>query len=684
MTYCARHQARALGIILSVVALVIMHPVSADAAPDTGVVGTPWTWGGNDFGQLGDGTTTDRLTAGTVNGIDDVVDLHGGREHVIALRSDGTVWVWGSNVEGQLGLGTTGNRSTPVRVGSLSDVVAVETGHNFSLALTADGDVWSWGLNSDGQLGDGTTTMRRSPVRVTGLDDAIAIAAGRDMSYAIRADRTVVAWGRNAEGQLGDGTTVMRRAPVPVSGLTGVTHVAGGRDHGLAVRDDRTVWAWGANDYGQVGDGSTVDRTTARQVQTDAVDVAGGAHHSYALLSDGRVSSWGRNYRANLGDGTTTMRTRPVTVLGVTDAVSLGSGRDSGVVVRAGGQVQVWGHNAYGQLGDGTTTNRTSAVTVPGVSGAVKAGGGGSAYLVVLIGTTTAPVNEAPTADIAVSCDALACTFDGSGSTDSDGVIAGYTWDFGDGGTSTDEEPDHTYTEAGSYEVTLTVTDDDGAVDTTARQLDVSGEDPTVPVSFRAGSGNDRNTQQASVVVPALVQTDDRLLLVVTTNRAATAATPAGWTLLGTQSDGAEVRSWLFTRVATAANAGSTVTVQLDAYSKTSTVLLAYADAGAPTAESSFEQGSSASHVAPSVAGSHGAGSAVVRLWVDKASTAHTWATPAAHVQRATTAGSGSGMLTAMSADLIQPAAGGVATLSATSGLSSSKAIAWTAVLPPE
>ena len=104
-----------------------------------------------------------------------------------------------------------------------------------------------------------------------------------------------------------------------------------------------------------------------------------------------------------------------------------------------------------------------------------------------------------------------------------------------------------------------------------------------------------------------------------------------------------EVRSWLFTRVATTSDVGTSVTVPLDAYSKTSTVLLAYADAGAPTAASSFEQGSSASHLAPSVAGSHEAGSAVVRFWVDKASTAHTWTTPATHVQRATTAGSGSG-----------------------------------------
>ena len=190
---------------------VAVAPTATAAAPP----GTPWTFGENSFGQLGNGTTTTRRTAAPVTGLNGVIDLHGGREHEVALKSNGTVWTWGSNVEGQQGRGNTANALVPTQVTSLgTDNVAVETGHNHTMVLKSNGTVWEFGLNSDGQLGDGTTTMRRSPVQVAGLNDAVGIAAGRDMSYAIRANGQLWGWGRNDEGQLGDGTTTRRLAPV--------------------------------------------------------------------------------------------------------------------------------------------------------------------------------------------------------------------------------------------------------------------------------------------------------------------------------------------------------------------------------------------------------------------------------------------------------------------------------------
>jgi alpha-tubulin suppressor-like RCC1 family protein len=107
----------------------------AVAAPGAGVL---WSWGSNSFGQLGNGaTSTSPAPPAAVSGLSDVVDVHGGREHVAALTSSGSVFTWGSNVEGQLGLGDAVNRSRPTRVTvpcAAGQVTAVETGHNSTLA----------------------------------------------------------------------------------------------------------------------------------------------------------------------------------------------------------------------------------------------------------------------------------------------------------------------------------------------------------------------------------------------------------------------------------------------------------------------------------------------------------------------------------------------------------------------
>ncbi len=81
--------------------------------------------------------------------------------------------------------------------------------------------------------------------------------------------------------------------------------------------------------------------------------------------------------------------------------------------------------------------------------------------------------NTPPTADFSSTCELLACSFT-NGSTDSDGSIASWSWYFGDGMTSTAQSPSHSYASDGSYEVTLTVTDDGGASDTTSQTVTVN------------------------------------------------------------------------------------------------------------------------------------------------------------------------------------------------------------------
>jgi alpha-tubulin suppressor-like RCC1 family protein len=678
---------RRMAAARAVVALAVLAAPLAVAGNAAGAAapGTLTTWGSNAFGQLGNGTTSATpVGPGAVAGLTDVVDVHGGREHVVALTADATVYTWGSNKEGQLGLGDSSNRSTPTVVPGLcpgSQVTAVETGHNSTLALCGDGTVWAWGLNADGQLGDGSTTLRRSPVRVSGLTDAVAIAAGRDMAYAVRAGGTLVAWGDNQYGELGNGSTVDSSTPVAVPALTNVAGIAGGRNHALALLADGSVRAFGANTYGQLGDGSTVNRSTAVPVlglSSRVVEVIAGAHHSYALRDDGQVLSWGRNYRDELGNGSTAASTRPVSVTGVSSAASIGSGRDHGLAVMTDGTVMAWGYNANGQLGDGTTTNRSVAVVVPGVSGATKAGGGGGEYSVVLGGQVG---NRPPTARAAVTCHQLACTFDGSASTDPDGTITDYSWDFGDGSAlGSGPTLTHQFAAVGSYTVTLTVTDDAAASGRAVSTVSVSD----ASIVFRGARTFDGSTVRPTVTVPTQAAPGDQLLLFLTTGRAATAATPAGWTLQRSVSDGTDVRGWVFSRIAVIGTAGSTVAVPLDATSKASATILAYGGAGQPAGVlGSAETGTTALHKAPSALDVT-SGSTVVHLWADKVAASHGWSLPATVTARSTTPGVGtSGILTSVSADASGVAAGTWPGVTADAGTASAKAVAWTVVLPP-
>jgi len=371
--------------------------------------GTVKSWGYNGQYQLGIGVNTgNMLLPVTVPLPGGAISLADGFYGGYALLENGQVWGWGYNNYGNLGDGTTTQRPVPVRAGSLTGVIKILTSQSqqeaYSVyALKSDGTVWSWGYNGYGQLGDGSVTVRTSPVQVSGLTNVVDVEASNGpygSPCALKSDGTVWCWGYNGYGQLGDGSTTQRNTPVQVSGLTNVISIesTGGDapSHNCALKSDGTVWSWGYNGYGQLGDGSTTNRYTPVQVSgltnVKSIFLGGGQHgSSYAILNDGTVRSWGYNGYGQLGDGSVTVRTTPVNP-GLTNVKQMAiAGRGSYSTTCAllnDGTAKCMGYYGYGQVGVGDTTPKYTPTTVAGLKNAQKIWAKGSSnmtYFCVLL-----------------------------------------------------------------------------------------------------------------------------------------------------------------------------------------------------------------------------------------------------------------------------------------------------------
>ena len=245
--------------------------------------------------------------------------------------------------------------------------------------------------------------------------------------------------------------------------------------------------------------------------------------------------------------------------------------------------------------GSGPVGGTAATVSGPGIDGVNWAGR--ALFLSQGAGTGT---NQPPVASFTVSCTQLDCSMNANASTDPDGTITSYEWDFGDGGTATGQTTSHHYATPGPRTVTLTVRDSGGLSTSTTRQAT-----PTqAAVSFVAAASNNANRTAHSVQIPGSVQAGDALALFFAGNNTnVSIANPAGWSAVrAIDDDGVVGRLW--TKTAGGGDAGSTVTVTASGLIKADLSIAAYRGTGAGPVEVSAvasETVSRAAHTTPTV-----------------------------------------------------------------------------------
>jgi len=310
-----------------------------------------YSWGFNQFGQLGDGTTTGRepsfsqdIDFPSLGQDEKVVSIVTSGYHSFAFTNLNRIFTWGINQYGQLGDGTTTGRLSPVLINpsgleSGETIQKISAGGSHTLALTSNGRILGWGSNYDGCLGvsdGGTIENAITPIAV---DDSMLFSdesfidtfAGVCVSFAITSAGRLFFFGSNINNLSGRAYSFSDDhfdTPILVSipGLHGgekIVSVHASNRHVLALSSEGRVFSWGkTNSYGQLGNRQGSSPTPVYEPSLVSfsgipygekiVTVRAYEDSSFAITDKGRVFAWGKNQQNQLGLKTKTNQFSPV------------------------------------------------------------------------------------------------------------------------------------------------------------------------------------------------------------------------------------------------------------------------------------------------------------------------------------------------------------------------------------
>ena len=345
--------------------------------------GTVWSWGKNEYGQLGDGTTIDRPYPIMVEGLENIIQVAAGPLYSLALTEDGRVYSWGYNMWGQLGDGELDDRNLPALVALDSGVCIkqIAAGGDFALALADDGTLYGWGSNFSEELGEQECGYTETPLVLQTGTPFVKICAGYNFSVALTNDGRVFSWGN----QLRIGGFRVETGITEIPGITDIVDVAAKYDHALIVNASGEVYGWGDNQYGQLGVSGQNEVAYAMKIDAlqDVERVYTGKDCSAMIKKDGSAFLLGGNSRGELGNGTLNSSVAPVSLHGNISIDNLTFGQHHAVAISKDGCLYAWGDKSGGQIGDGAIKTNEAPKKIPEISD-VKSVSAGDQYSVAV------------------------------------------------------------------------------------------------------------------------------------------------------------------------------------------------------------------------------------------------------------------------------------------------------------
>ena len=311
-------------------------------------------WGRNDDGELGtgdnDGSNLPRVVrnATDTGPLQNVAAISAEHDSTCALLTNGQVRCWGGDDYGQLGNGApAADSNLPVSVknvsgtGAITGIVGIEGGWTNHCAVTGGGQARCWGGQGEGTLGNGGATGNSPlPVVVQNAQNGSTLTGVRLVTIsgshacATLRDGRARCWGDNGWGQLGTGGTNDNSRAVLVrkrdgSALTGIAAVDVSFNSSCARMSNGQVRCWGRDPLGENGDGTIADpdyrkfpnlvhnTNNSPGTLTGVTQLAGGNLHYCVRLSSGQARCWGNGGDGQLGNGDTDAIPFPVRVQGL-------------------------------------------------------------------------------------------------------------------------------------------------------------------------------------------------------------------------------------------------------------------------------------------------------------------------------------------------------------------------------